>query len=404
MSVHERIAVLAQLNADPDAGGITREVFTPLYTEATALVAEWMRDAGLTPRVDAFGNLFGRREGTDPGAPAVLSGSHFDTTLNAGRYDGVVGVLGAIEAAARLRDAGLRHPLEVVGFAGEEPRFASGCIGSRALVGALSRADLDTMLDRDGISIAAAQRAAGLDPDRIADARLDPTGVRAFVELHIEQGAVLESAGLPIGVVTAIAAPHDLAITVHGKAAHAGATPMRLRRDAVTGAAEVALALEQITLASPSGTTVGTIGVVRARPGAINVIAGEVELRVDIRDSDLPARQATMDAFLAAVGEICARRGLTASIELIVRDTPVTCAPDVVAAATAACESLGVAYREMTSGAYHDAMILAREVPVGMIFVPSRDGLSHHPDEYTAAAEIDRGIDVLTGTLERLAS
>lgn len=403
MSIYERIDELARLNADPDAGGITREVFTPLYAEAVTLVRGWMEDAGLTTRIDAFGNLLGRREGTRPGAAAILSGSHFDTTLNAGRYDGVVGVLGAIEAAARLRDTPLARPLEIIGFAGEEPRFGTGCIGSRALVGALGRRDLDVLTDRDGVSIAQAQRGVGLDPDALERARLGPRAVASFVELHIEQGAVLEDAGLPIGVVEAIAAPHDVILTVTGKAAHSGATPMHLRRDAVGGAAEIALALERLAQASPSGTTVGTIGVWHARPGAINVIAGEVELRVDVRDSDRAARDATMRAFRAEVDAICARRGLHATVTPIVEDVPVTCGAEVVAAAAGACEALGVPYRRMISGAYHDAMILAAAVPVGMIFVPSRDGLSHHPDEYTAPEDIDRGVDVLTGTLERLA-
>jgi allantoate deiminase len=404
MTVHERIAALAELNADPAAGGITREVFTPLYDEATALVAGWMRDAGLAPRVDAFGNLFGRREGTEPGAAAVLTGSHYDTTLNAGRYDGVVGVLGGIEAARRLRDVPLARPLEVIGFAGEEPRFGSGCIGSRALVGALSRADLDSMVDRDGVSIAAAQRSVGLDPDALGTARLDPAAVHAFVELHIEQAIVLETAGVPIGVVTHIAAPHDFVLTVHGTAAHAGATPMSLRHDPFAGAAEIAVALERIALASSSGTTVATIGVVTARPGAINVIPGEVDLHVDVRDSDPGARAAVVRDTLAAAEEICARRGLRTTLTPIVEDVPVTCSPEVVGAARAACEALGLGHREMTSGAYHDAMILARAVPVGMIFVPSAGGVSHHPDEHTDPADIDRGIDVLTGTLERLAT
>ena len=402
MSVHDRIDALAALNDDPAAGGITREVFTPRYREATDLVTGWMREAGLEVSEDAFGNLLGRRAGDDPRAPAVMSGSHFDTTLNAGRYDGVVGVLGAIEGAAALRDEPLRRALVVVGFAGEEPRFGSGCIGSRAMAGALSRSDLDTMIDRDGVSIAAAQRAYGLDPDRLADARLDPAAVHAFVELHIEQGAVLETAGAGIGVVTAIAAPHDLTITIAGKAAHAGSTPMDLRRDALTGAAEVALAVERIARESPSTTTVATVGVVHARPGAINVIPGEVELLVDVRDSDEAAREAAVAALLEQTQDICARRGLTATHAEIVRDTPAQCAPEVVAAAIDACAQAGVEHREMISGAYHDALILAAQVPVGMLFVPSRDGLSHHPDEHTDAGDIDRGIEVLTRTLRTL--
>jgi ureidoglycolate amidohydrolase len=404
--LHAAIARLAEFNDDPEAGGITREVFTPTYREALDFVTDLMRDAGLAPRADAFGNLFARWAGSEPKAAAVLTGSHVDTTLNAGRYDGVVGVLGAIEAVRTLRAQGLepRRSIEVVAFAGEEPRFGTGCIGSRAMVGALERDDLDRLRDRGGTSLAAALRDAGLDPDKLADARLDAAQVHAFVELHIEQGAVLETHGVPIGVVTAIAAPHDFRVTLRGAATHSGATPMRLRRDALAGAAEAMVELERLATTSPSGTTVGTVGLLRVRPGAINVVPGEVELDVDVRDADLAARERTIDEFLAATAEIAERRNLKLEVTTIVDDKPAPCAELVVGAAIAACEELGLPFRRMTSGAYHDAMVLAAEVPIGMLFVPSARGISHHPDEYTDAADIDRGVDVLAGTLARLAT
>jgi ureidoglycolate amidohydrolase len=403
--LHAAIARLAEYNDDPEAGGITREVYTPTYREGLEFVMDLMRDAGLEPRLDAFGNLYGRWAGTDPDAAAVLTGSHVDTTLNAGRYDGVVGVLGAIEAVRTLRNGGFepRRSIEVIAFAGEEPRFGTGCIGSRAMVGALDREDLDRLRDRGGTSLAVALLEAGLDPERIGDARLDPERVHAFVELHIEQGAVLEAHGEPIGVVEAIAAPHDFRVTLRGAATHSGATPMRLRRDALAGAAEAMVELERLALNSPSGTTVCTVGVLRARPGAINVVPGEVELDVDVRDSDLAAREQTIDDFLAAAGEIAERRNLELEVTPIVQDTPAPCAPLVVDAAVAACEELALPFRRMISGAYHDAMVLAAEVPIGMLFVPSVKGISHHPDEHTDPADIDRGVDVLAGTLRRLA-
>jgi ureidoglycolate amidohydrolase len=404
--LHAAIGRLAEFNDDPEAGGITREVYTPTYREGLEYVIALMREAGLEPRLDAFGNLFGRWASSEPGAPAVLTGSHVDTTLNAGRYDGVVGVLGAIEAVRALRDSGFepRRTIEVIAFAGEEPRFGTGCIGSRAMLGALDRDDLDSLRDRGGTSLAVALTGAGFDPERLADARLDPAKVHAFVELHIEQGAVLESHGEPIGVVEAIAAPHDFRVALRGAATHSGATPMRLRRDALAGAAEAMVELERLAKSSPSGTTVGTVGVLRVRPGAINVVPGEVELDVDVRDSDLAAREDTIDQFLAATAEIAERRNLELEVTTIVEDTPAPCAPLVVNAAVAACEELGLEFRRMISGAYHDAMVLAAEVPIGMLFVPSARGISHHPDEHTDAADIDRGVDVLAGTLARLAS
>jgi hydantoinase/carbamoylase family amidase len=404
--LHAAIAELATFNDDTAAGGITREIYTPTYAAALQRVRAWMSDAGLELRLDAVGNLFGRWPGTEPDAPVVLTGSHVDTTLNAGAYDGVLGVLGAIEAVHVLRDHGFtpRRSIEVVAWAGEEPRFGTGCLGSRAAAGELSRADLDRLVDRDGVSMAAALASAGLDPDHLDAARIDPPAVHALVELHIEQGIVLETHGDPIGVVTAIAAPHDFRLTFTGAATHAGATPMGLRRDALVGAAEAISALERIARASPSGTTVGTVGVVRARPGAINVVPGTVELDVDVRDSDAAAREAVVAAIVDAAREIAAARDLEVAMQDIVEDVPVTCDPAVVAAATDACAELGLTPRLMISGAYHDAMIMGRRVPVGMIFVPSRGGISHHPDEYTAPQDLDRGVAVLAGTLARLAA
>jgi hydantoinase/carbamoylase family amidase len=404
VGVNGQIEQLAEINSDPAAGGITREVFTADYMTANEYVSDLMREAGLTVRGDPFGNLFGRLEGADPSALAVLTGSHIDTTLNAGAYDGVLGVLGAIEAVRQLSAEGLpRRSIEVVVFAGEEPRFGSGCIGSRVLTGQLSRADLDAMKDRSGVSIAEAMRDVGLDPDRVGEACLDASGVMAFVELHIEQGSVLERLGVPIGVVTHIAAPHDMVVTIRGAAAHAGATPMDARRDALAGAVEAAVELERLGRESPSGTTVATVGAISALPGAINVIPGEAELKVDIRDRDLAARDAVADAFLAALHAITERRGLELEIATIARDTPVECSPVIVDAATTACRELGVEYTEITSGAYHDAMLMSAKVPVGMIFVPSVNGISHSPHEYTEPDDIDRGVRVLAGTLRGLA-
>ena len=402
--IDAQIAELAQIDSDPIGAGVTREVFTDEYSRAIEYVTALMRAAGLTVRLDAFGNLFGRLPGRNPEAPAVLTGSHFDTTLDAGRYDGVVGVLGAIEAVRRLGAEGWEpeRPIEVVGFAGEEPRFGSGCIGSRAMVGTLSRDELDTMRDRHGVSIAEAMRSIGFDPDEVSGAKIDPEGIHAFVELHVEQGSVLEAAGVPVGVVTHIAAPHDLLVTVRGAAAHAGATPMRLRQDALAGAAEIMVELERGAIASISGSTVATVGVAAVRPGAINVIPGEVELQVDIRDHDLAARTAVVDSFLEAVESIAARRGLEFDVATITRDDPAACSPLVTAATRSACADLGIACMDIVSGAYHDAMVLGAAVPIGMIFVPSRDGISHSPLEYTSPAEIEHGVRVLAQTLRTL--
>jgi hydantoinase/carbamoylase family amidase len=403
--LHARIAELATYNDDPAAGGITREIYTRTYAAALERVMAWMRDAGLQPRLDAVGNLFGTWAGADVDAPRVLTGSHVDTTLNAGAYDGVLGVLGAIEAVESLRASGFspRRSIEVVAWAGEEPRFGTGCVGSRCAAGELTRADLDRLVDRDGVSMASALRLAGFEPDRLADAIIDPATVHALVELHIEQAIVLETHGEPIGVVEAIAAPHDFRLTFEGAATHAGATPMALRHDALVGAAETIVAIERIARDSTSGTTVGTVGVVRAHPGAINVVPGIASLDVDVRDSDAHARESAVGEIVATAQAIATARGLTVAVEEIVIDTPVDCDPTIIDAAVAACEALRLPYRRMISGAYHDAMIMGRRIPVGMIFVPSRDGVSHHPDEYTSPRESDQGVAVLADTLQRLA-
>ncbi len=395
---------LATFNASPDRGGVTREVYEPEYRNACRYVTSLMKEAGLDVRVDTFGNVYGLWEGTDPQAPRVLTGSHFDTTLNAGKYDGTLGVLGAIDAVRRLRGEGIepRCGIDVVAFAGEEPRFGLGCIGSRAAVGELTRQDLDRLHDRSGTSLASALRGAGLHPDRLGDAQLEPGRHGVFLELHIEQGAVLETAGVPLGVVTHIAAPHDLRVVLRGAAMHSGATPMNLRHDALAGAAEVMVELERLAKESASGTTVATVGVLRARPGAINVIPGEVEMDVDVRDSDEAVRTQVVDEFVAATAAIAGRRGLELSHELIARHAPAACDEPIVDAVRHACTDLGVSCLEMTSGAYHDAMVLSSMMPIGMIFVPSVGGISHSPLEYTDPGDISRGVEVLARALVHL--
>jgi ureidoglycolate amidohydrolase len=405
VNLHEQIEALALIDSPHGGGGITREVYTAEYTRAVRFVTERMEEAGLAVREDAAGNLFGLWPGADANLACVLTGSHFDTTLNAGRYDGVLGVLGAVAAVRLLRESEFvpRRGIEVVGFAGEEPRFGAGCIGSRAMVGTLARDDLDRMADRNGVTIAAAMRSVGLDPDRIDEARIDPARYEVMLELHIEQGEVLERRGIPIGVVESIAAPHDLRVTLTGMARHSGSTPMNLRRDALAGAAEVVLAVERLARASPSTRSVGTVGVLEVDPGAVNVIPGHVTMDIDIRDSDLAAREEVVHGVLDALEDIAARRSLKTQVELLAEDRPAMCDPRIVSAVREACVERGIEHLGMTSGAYHDSMVIGAEVPIGMIFVPSRDGISHHPDEYTAPEQLDLGVAVLAGALRRLA-
>ena len=374
MTLHEAIAELATYNDDPAAGGITREVFTPTYERAVEYVARLMREAGLEVRRDAFGNLYGRLEGGDPSLPCVRTGSHVDTTLNAGAYDGVVGVLGAVAALAALRSSGrpLRRAIEVVAFAGEEPRFGTGCIGSRAVMGDLSRVDLDRLADRGGTSLAAALSGAGFDPDAIDDAAWDPESVHAFLELHIEQGIVLESSGDQVGIVDAIAAPHDLRVTLTGAATHAGATPMDLRRDALAGAAEAMVELERLAAGSPvrddrrhgrrAAPRAGSDQRRARRRGARRRRPRQRRGRAAGGRRRLPrGRRRPRGPARAERGRRRDRARRARRVRPVRRR-----------GVRAACAALGVRGRRMISGAYHDALILARKVPVGMLFVPSR--------------------------------
>jgi len=405
VSVHERLQRLAGFSDTAPERGVTREVFGPTYMRALQYLRGLMDAAGLQTRVDAMGNLIGRLEGAEPRLPRVGTGSHFDTTLDAGRYDGVVGVLGGIAAVEHLRERGvvLRRTLEVIGFAGEEPRFGLGCLGSRAMNGQIGLADVARLRDRDGVTLAMALRDAGLDPERVADARVPVGHWHAFVELHVEQGGTLEAGQRRLGIVERIAAAHDLRVVLRGEAVHSGATPMDRRRDALVGAAELVLEVQRLARESSSGTTVGTVGVLQVRPGAANVVPGEVELVIDVRDSNLPAREAVMHTLRLSLNAICQRIGLEKEVSTVQENFPVACAPVVVRAARATSLSLGVEPLAMTSGAYHDTVSFAGAgVPAGMIFIPSGGGVSHSPLEYTRPEDIDLGVAVLAGTLERL--
>ena len=402
----ERIAQLACISATPPDQGVTRESYTELYEEGLRLVEGWMGEAGLATRRDAAGNLFGRLGAGSPDRPCVLVGSHLDTTLNAGPLDGVYGVLGALEAVDRLRLSGTApgRSVEVVAITAEEPRFSTGCLGSRALVGDMTAEVARRLVDRDGITLAEAMQALSMDPELLPEACLPAGYAELFVELHIEQGAVLEHEGARLGIVTAIAAPHDLRLVLTGTAAHAGTTPMTLRHDALLGAAEIALAVEAAARGGTTGRTVGTVGAVSVRPGANNIVPGHVEMEVDVRDTALREREAVVAEVRSTAAAVCRRRGLELAVETIAEDVPVVCSELVQEAVAEACGDCGIKGRAMASGAYHDALVLARTMPVGMLFVPSAGGVSHHPDEHTDPADLDLGVDVLTGALRRLAA
>jgi ureidoglycolate amidohydrolase len=384
---------------------VTRVVFTEADVRGREFVKSLWREAGLTVREDAVGNTFARWSGDNPELEPVATGSHIDAIPNAGRFDGTVGVLGGLEAIRALARAGYRprRPVELVIFTSEEPtRFGIGCLGSRLLAGLLDPAAASHFLDRDGVSLDAARSAAGFEGP-LSSVRLPAGYYSAFVEMHIEQGPVLEQHNVPLGVVTAIAAPASFKITVLGEGGHAGAVLMPDRHDAFLAAAEIALAVEASARSSGSRDTVGTVGVCDVFPGAVNSIPSRVRMEVDVRDIDEARRDAVLRKIEQAFAEVACRRGVKADMELVNADPPAQCAAHVVNILIQACETHGLRFERMISRAYHDSLFMSRIAPTAMLFIPCRGGVSHRPDEYASPDAIAQGTLILAETLARLA-
>jgi allantoate deiminase len=390
-----RISDLGEVGRQ-EGGGVTRLSFTDEERAAKDKVASYMEEARLSVYEDAAGNLFGRREGRNPDSPAILVGSHVDSVYNGGNFDGPLGVLAGIEVLQTMQEQGIEteHPIEVVSFSDEEgARFSFGMIGSRALADRLTTEDLTTYEDGSGVSIAGAMRACGLDPEKISDAARSEGSIKAYVELHIEQGRVLENEDLPVGIVTGIAGPVWLRFTLTGETGHAGSTPMNLRRDALAAAAEIMSVIE--AEAARTGTTVGTVGQLDLEPGGINIIPGRVEFSVDLRDIDEGVRDRVEGRILEEAGEICRMRAVGLEVETLQRHAPVSCSEPVRAAVERACERLGIRPFALPSGAGHDGMQLTDLCPMGMIFVRSKNGVSHNPEEWSSQEDCTTGGNVL---------
>lgn len=383
-------------------GTVTRRYGTPALAAAIAAVEDFMRSAGLATRRDALGNLFGRLAGADDTSAALLLGSHLDSVPDGGSYDGPLGVLAAIAVAERIAaTGGLPFPLEVCAFADEEgSRFATGYLSSSALAGSFDDAWLDRT-DDAGVPLRNAIDAFGGDASAIPTCRRDPTTVRGWIELHIEQGPTLEAEGLPIGVVTGIQGMTQAQITYTGRAAHAGTTAMTHRRDALAAAAETILAVESTAHDVPG--LVATVGQIEVQPGATNVIAGRAALRVDVRHPDDGERARALARIAAAARTASDRRGVRVAIETLVANDAIPCDDSLRAAIAAAIAAHGIAVRELPSGAGHDAVPLSRLCPVAMVFLRCRGGISHHPDESIEEADVAVALDVLETTVQRLA-
>ncbi len=397
-----RLFELAEIGKQ-EGGGVTRLSFTEEERAAKELVASYMEEARLLVYEDAVGNLFGRREGRNPEAPVVLVGSHVDSVYNGGNFDGPLGVLAGIEILQTMNDQGIEteHPVEVVVFRDEEGAcFSFGMIGSRAIAGTLTVDDLQQE-DAQGISIAEAMRESGLDPDFIGNAARPRGSIKAYVELHIEQGKILESRDLAVGIVAGIAGPLWLQFVLEGEAGHAGTTPMGLRRDALAAAAEVIQAIE--AEAARTGTTVGTVGQLRLMPGGINIIPGRVEFSLDLRDVSEEVRDRVENRILERARDLSQKRAVGLEVETLQRVAPAPCSELVLEAAQAACEDLGLEPFSLVSGAGHDGMQLTDLCPMGMLFVRSRDGISHNPAEWSSKEDYATSCNVLYCTVLDLA-
>ncbi len=369
-----RTDALAECSESPDR--LTRTYLTSEHRQANDLVLGWMREAGMEARQDAVGNVIGRYEGKATGLPALAIGSHLDTVRNAGRYDGMLGVIAGIACVEALAGERFDFAIEIIGFANEEgARFGATLTGSRAIAGTLDPASLDSR-DKQETTMADAMRAFGLDPSRIADASRPAGEIAAYVEVHIEQGPVLEDAGLPLGAVTAIAGATRVQVDLAGMAGHAGTTPMTLRRDALAGAAEAVLLVEKRCGETPG--LVGTVGRIEAAPGAVNVIPGHVRFTMDIRAEHDEVRQAAVSDILYELRELAERRGLDLETKTLHENSSTPCTERLIALFE---DAIADPSMRLPSGAGHDAMAMAAIAEIGMLFVRCKGGVSHNPAE-----------------------
>jgi N-carbamoyl-L-amino-acid hydrolase len=391
---------LGEIGSTPD-GGVWRSSFSEADMAARRWYVERIAAAGIQHWTDAAGNIYGR---VGEGGPAVLAGSHLDSVPNGGRFDGALGVMAAFECLRTIREQGIRTklPIEAVAFTDEEGRFG-GFVGSFAVIGNLPYEEVQRRRDLRGLALADAMRQVGLDPARIGEARRQASDLKAYIELHIEQGPVLESLGVPIGVVQGIVAGSRTWITFRGRADHAGTTPMAMRKDALLGAAEFSLRARELVLTEGSGTSVGTVGVLEVKPGGSNIVPESAFLTLDLRDISWDVLQRLLERVRLLAQEIAAKWGLEVSVERMRISEPAQMSPALQAVIDEVARDLGHTTHWMNSGAGHDAQVMAKITPAGMIFVPSRQGRSHSPAEFTDWDQIENGANVLLNTLLRVA-
>ena len=381
--------------------GTNRPAHSPDEKKAFELAASWMQDAGMKTHIDNFGNLIGRLEGKDSSLPVLMLGSHLDSQPYGGRFDGVAGVLCAIEAVKTLAENNVQHErsIEVVSFADEEGwRFNKGLFGSKGILGRLDPDDVERK-DKDGISRRQALIDFGCDPTKFKESEYKPGSIFCFLELHIEQGPVLDIANKPIGVVSGISGPLWWTVKLKGMAGHTGSVPMPLRKDALLGAAEVIVAVNEIATQKPGDPTVGSVATVNVFPASRNIIAEEVSFTVDLRDIDIERRNRYEKQLRDKIDSIAKRRSLEYTITEDFKSEPRYCADWIKEIIHAECNTLNLDAPELMSGPFHDAMALSYACDYGMIFVRCKDGISHNPLEYSSYQDLALGAEVLYSTV-----
>ncbi|WP_257391629.1 Zn-dependent hydrolase [Halalkalibacter krulwichiae] len=382
--------------------GVTRISLSLEDLKARKYTIDVMKEAGLKVRVDAIGNIIGRLEGTDSSAPVVMTGSHIDTVIRGGKFDGALGVLGAIEAVRTIQEAGIElvHPIEVVSFTDEEGvRFGSGYFGSKAMVGGVNK-EMFGFTDETGITLADALKKAELNPNEYMSVVRNPEEIKAYVEMHIEQGKVLEDQQLAVGIVTDIQGPVWMEVEFEGNPDHAGATPMNMRNDAGLSMAELMLEVEKISI---NNQGVGTVGKASLEPGAVNIIPGNALLTIDLRHVDKRYRSNMVKEVKQAILNICRKRKMKANIEVKKEVDPATCSEEIIEVIQQSCKELHVPTMKMQCGAGHDSLMMTKVTKMGMIFVRSKGGVSHNPKEWTDKEDCAIGTQVLLNTLMKLA-
>lgn len=398
----ELFAEINAINDESFGDGMSRLAYTPQDKTARELFIKRCKEAGLKVRVDAIGNIFARREGSEPNLPAIAFGSHLDTVINGGEFDGILGVLGGLEIVRSLNDENIKtkHPLELIVFECEESsRFNIATLGSKVMCGKLGYEKLKDVKDFRGQEMGEIFSLFGIDIKKVDEAKNLNPNYKSFLEIHIEQGPLLDNEKIQIGVVSAIAAPHRFSVRVIGQPQHSGTTAMKYRNDALCAAAEIILAVEKIAKDNVQNSVVATTGNCTVKPGVMNVVPGETTLLIDLRGINLESRETAYEQIEAEISRIQNARAVKCEIKRLAFDTPCKLDDRLVNLIASEAKGLNLSYEIMPSGAGHDAMHMAEICPTGMVFVPSRAGISHNPLEFSSWDDIQNGLNLFKNVI-----